>query len=140
MKTETCKIEDINSQGIEIEATRQGVSELDFLGKYQHPEHPGSNDWTISIYRFPNGTRAASTNGDPIWEESDPQAFAEMLEEYKINIPARLNVKITRAGYVYIGGKKISAQKLTPINIPVGTPDWALDACQAWNKKNWKMV
>jgi len=97
MKTETRRLDEINSQGIEIEATRQGVDQLDFLGKYSHPEHPDSNDWTISIYRFPNGTRVASTSGDPVWEESDPQAFAEILEEYQVKIcsdePAKQTLK-----------------------------------------------
>jgi hypothetical protein len=84
MKPETRKIEDINSASIRAEAIRQGLIALDYLGKYYHPDHPDSNDWSIEIYEFPNGIRAAKTNGDPIWEESDSQAFAEMLEEYQI--------------------------------------------------------
>jgi hypothetical protein len=50
------------------------------------------------------------------------------------------DLKITRAGYIYINGKKLSDQKLTPINIPPSIPDWAFPACQNWLKNNFKMI
>ena len=86
MKTETKAIDEINAQGIKTEAARTGVSELDFLGTFQHPKHQESRAYDISIYRFPNGTRVAATNGDEVWEESDVQGFGEMLDEYAINL------------------------------------------------------
>jgi hypothetical protein len=49
-------------------------------------------------------------------------------------------IKITRAGYIYIDGVKISERKLTPLYTPPEVPAWALEACQNWNRKNWRMV
>ena len=110
MNTETAKTADINSQGIKIEATRQGVSELDFLGKFQHPEHPDSNDWAICIYRFPSGMRVAVTNGDPVWEETDLQLFAKLLEEY------RIERKIMKKSVEqYIAENKLEGKKIADV-------------------------
>jgi hypothetical protein len=78
------KIEDINSVGIEIEARRQGLCELEFIGKFWHPGHPESNDWAIEIYQFPGGAKVAATNGNPIWEESDFEIWEEMMVIYGI--------------------------------------------------------
>ena len=77
------KIEDINSAGIQAQAKIDGVTEMILLGTFDHPEHPGSNDWRIRIYDFA-GVKVADTNGDPVWEESDPTAWAEMMEAYEV--------------------------------------------------------
>ena len=44
-------------------------------------------DARVVVY-FLNGVRVAATNGDPIWEESDLAAFAELLESQGITLPA----------------------------------------------------
>ena len=50
------------------------------------------------------------------------------------------SVKITRAGYVYIDGIKISELRLTPLQTPPEVPAWAIDACKHWISRYWKMV
>jgi len=79
------KIEDINSASIEKLATELGIDELEFIGKYYHPDFPDSEDHSIKIYEFPAGFRVGQTNGEPIWEENDLQEWAEMLEIYHID-------------------------------------------------------
>ena len=46
-----------------------------------------SGDARVVVY-FLNGVRVAATNGDPIWEESDLAAFAELLASQGITLPA----------------------------------------------------
>jgi hypothetical protein len=76
------KIEDINSAGIKAQAKIDGITEITLLGAFDHPDHQGSNDWSIRIYDF-GGVKVADTNGDPVWEESDPSAWVDMMEEYQ---------------------------------------------------------
>lgn len=78
-------IEDINSAGIKAQAKIDGIKEITLLGTFDHPDHQGSNDWRIRIYDF-GGVKVADTNGDPVWEESDPSAWASMMEEYQTGI------------------------------------------------------
>ena len=76
-------IEDINSAGIAYEAKKAGIETVNLIGTYEHPEHPGSNDWTIRLYEM-GDVRVIDTNGDPIWEESHPVEFAETLAAYGV--------------------------------------------------------
>jgi hypothetical protein len=78
-------IEDINSAGIKAQAKIDGIKEITLLGTFDHPDHQSSNDWRIRIYDF-GGVKVADTNGDPVWEESDPSAWADMMEEYQTGI------------------------------------------------------
>ena len=81
----TIHISKINSAGIVYEAREAGLSTVDFIGEFHHPDHPGSADWRIRLYEF-NGIRVADTNGDPVWEEANPAAFAALLEEYGVEV------------------------------------------------------
>jgi hypothetical protein len=47
-------------------------------------------------------------------------------------------IKITKAGYLYVDGIKQSEQVVTPINTITDDKD-ALMVCQEWNKKYWVM-
>ena len=52
-------------------------------------------------------------------------------------------IKITRAGYLYIDGVKISKKTLTPLSvveITAGLTDEAHKKCADWVSKNWRMV
>lgn len=72
------------SRGIFAEVDGQ-AQEVLCMGTYGHPEHKGQADWDITLYRVTfDGwkTHVASTNGDPVWQETDEQAFADMLTEY----------------------------------------------------------
>ena len=81
------KVEDINSAGIESVCRESGITEIECIGKFEHPDHHGSNDWSITLYKLDSGSggRVADTNGDPGWEDADEAAFAEMLAEYGIH-------------------------------------------------------
>jgi hypothetical protein len=65
-------VDEINSAGIQYEAKKAGVTTATML------EQHGDGDSRITIYEL-NGVRVADTNGDPVWEEDDPEAFAELL-------------------------------------------------------------
>lgn len=80
---QTIHISKINSTEIIHEAKKAGLSTVVLLGKYEHPDHPGSGDWAISVYDV-GGFRVADTNGLPIWEEGDQEVFADLLEEYGV--------------------------------------------------------
>ena len=73
------KIQDINSSAIAAFAREHGIGEM---------ELEASSD-EIAIYSYPLPAylpaiilgRVAVTNGDPIWEEENPEAFGELLAE-----------------------------------------------------------
>ena len=93
MKT-TIKIQDINSAGITAQAKIDGITELTHLGTYEHPDHPGSNDWTIRVYDF-GGVKVADTNGDPVWQENCPNAWRHLMQSYGI-IPRSFQIYCDR--------------------------------------------
>ena len=80
---ELVHVADVNSIGIAAAARSAGCEYIDLIGVYDHPDHPGSNDWRIRLYAF-NGIRVADTNADPVWEEEDYQVFADLLAEYGV--------------------------------------------------------
>ena len=81
----TIHISKINSEGITHEAKKAGLSTVEMFGEFEHPDHPGSRDWTIRIY-FVGDACVADTNGDPVWEAADPAAFAALLKEYGVEV------------------------------------------------------
>lgn len=81
--------EQINSSGIAAEMRDQGLEQLEFLGRFLPNEiHPNvcEADAAIYIYRFPNGYMVADTNGDPIWQAQDGQAWQDMMEEFSTGL------------------------------------------------------
>ena len=74
---------DLNSRGIIAEAMAQMIETVTLIGVYDNPDHPDSNDWRIRVYEV-GGVRVADTNGDPVWEEDDPEAFSMLLKEYGV--------------------------------------------------------
>jgi len=87
MKNNKISVEDLNSSGIVSVCRESGITRIEKLGRFEHPDHPGS-DWAITIYNLDtaSGGRVAETNGDPVWEEADPSAFAELLAIYGIEL------------------------------------------------------
>lgn len=78
---------DVESLPLDIRAELKTATKIELLGKHEHPEHPGSNDWTVTLYWLEGekgGTQVAATNGDSVWPESDPQEFADLMESYGI--------------------------------------------------------
>ena len=79
MKNEI-SIADINSIGIAVEARKAGITTVTKLG-----DNGKSGDAQVTVYQL-GDVRVADTNGDPIWEESDLAAFAELLESEGIKL------------------------------------------------------
>lgn len=82
---QTIHISKINSAGIAHEAQKAGLGTVELFGEFEHPDHLGSKDWSIRLY-FVGDACVADTNGDPVWEEDDPAAFAALLEEYGVKV------------------------------------------------------
>ena len=80
MQNEIISIEDINSIGIAVEARKAGITTVTLLGY-----NGKSGDARVTVYQL-GDVRVADTNGDPIWEESDHAAFAELLESEGISL------------------------------------------------------
>ena len=80
MQNEIISIEDINSIGIAVEARKAGITTVTLLG-----DNGKSGDARVTVYQL-GDVRVADTNGDPIWEESDHAAFAELLESEGISL------------------------------------------------------
>ena len=67
------KVEDVNSRGIEIECEKMGLTEIELLAT------DGVGDNRIRVFQV-GPVRVMDTNADPVWEEDDPQGFAEVLD------------------------------------------------------------
>lgn len=78
MRTMT-RVEDVNSQGIKIECEKLGLNEIELLSV------DGTGDNRIRIFQV-GSVRVMDTNGDPVWEESDPQGFSDILAERGIEL------------------------------------------------------
>lgn len=78
--SEIINVEDINSIGIAVEAHKAGISTVTKLG-----DNGKSGDARVTVYQL-GDVLVADTNGDPVWEESDSAAFAELLESEGINL------------------------------------------------------
>lgn len=76
----TLLVSDINSAGIRAQARKDNISTVTELA-----DNGKTGDARVTVYRF-GDVRVADTNGDPVWEESDPAAFAELMESEGINL------------------------------------------------------
>lgn len=73
--TSSINIEDINSVGIRAQARRDGIKSVAILAESEN----------VTVYQY-GDVRVADTNGDPIWEESDPIGFADILKEIGVSL------------------------------------------------------
>lgn len=80
IKTMMINIEAITSISIRSAAEKLGLEEITLLG-----DNGKSGDARVTVYEL-DDVRVAATNGDPVWEESDPAGFAELLESEGINL------------------------------------------------------
>lgn len=80
MNSEIISIENLNSIGIAVEARKAGITTVTKLG-----DNGKSGDARVTVYQL-GDVRVADTNGDPVWEESDHAAFAELLESEGISL------------------------------------------------------
>ena len=74
-KMTTISINVINSNGIQAQGKIDGITEVELIGT-----NGKTGDAKTTAYWF-GGVRVIDTNGDPIWEEQDPEAFAAMMDE-----------------------------------------------------------
>ena len=82
-------IDRVQSVSIRNEYISAHCNHADFFGTYRHPEHPDSADWMITLYSVCDEL-VFETNGDPVWEVSNPAEFAALVLEYGINIEEAL--------------------------------------------------
>ena len=80
MKNEIIDISTINSRGIYRQGKIDGIETVTKLG-----DNRKQGDARVTVYQL-GDVRVAATNGDPIWEESDLAAFAELLESEGIKL------------------------------------------------------
>ena len=78
-KYEIATVKEINSAGIKKQCQATGITEIEFLGRFPHPDLDA-----IRLYRLPTGIMVADTNGDPVWESA--AGFGRLIEEYEIEL------------------------------------------------------
>ena len=78
-------IDSVKSVAIRNEYTSMHCNHADFFGTFRHPDHPDSADWMITLYSVCDEL-VFETNGDPIWETTNPSDFAALVLEYGISI------------------------------------------------------
>lgn len=77
-------IDNIKSHTIRAALKATGDTYAVQVGIYEHPSHPGSNDWRLTLWMMPCGEMVFETNGDPIFESDSPDDFAALCAEYGI--------------------------------------------------------
>lgn len=84
------EIAEFNSAGIQSEAAKNGITHMHFIGGGYADGHDGEADWYVGFYALPHPKygdfRVANTNADPVWEEADGQAFADLAESCGVEI------------------------------------------------------
>lgn len=84
------EIAEFNSSGIRAEAKKQGITHMHKIGGGFVAGHENEADWYVGFYSLPHPKygdfRVANTNGDPVWEEDDAQAFADLAEQCGVEI------------------------------------------------------
>ena len=84
-------VAEFNSAGIRAEALRAGITHMRKVGGGFVSGHEGAADWYVGFYAMLNKKegceyRVANTNGDPVWEEQDTQAFADLAEQCGVEL------------------------------------------------------
>lgn len=76
------EIAEFNSAGIRAAAARYDITHMHFIGGGYADGHDGEADWYIGFYALPHPKYGdflvATTNADPVWQEEDAQAFADL--------------------------------------------------------------
>ncbi len=84
------EIAEFNSSGIRAEAKKAGITHMRKIGGGFVEGHENEADWYVGFYAIPHPKygdfRVANTNGDPVWEENDAQAFADLAEQCGVEI------------------------------------------------------
>jgi hypothetical protein len=80
-------IDSVKSLAIQTEYRHAHCRHADYLGSFQHPQHLHSADWTLHLYSVCDEL-VFETNGDPVWETTNPSDFATLALEYGIDLDA----------------------------------------------------
>lgn len=84
------EIANFNSSGIRHEAKQLGITHMRKIGSGYAEGHVGEADYWIGFYALPHPKgwefRVADTNADPVWEEANSQAFAELADSCGVEI------------------------------------------------------
>ena len=83
-------IDSVKSLAIQSEYRQAHCPHAEYLGSFRHPQHFDSQDWAIYLYSVCDALVFA-TNGDPIWQQGDHEAFDSLLKSYGIDLPAILS-------------------------------------------------
>ena len=90
MEKYNIEIAEFNSAGIKAEAKALGITHMREIGGGYVEGHEGEADWYVGFYALPHPKgwefRVANTNADPVWEEADEQAFAELAESCGVEL------------------------------------------------------
>ena len=78
-------IDSVNSLAIQAEYRQAHCRHAEYLGSFQHPQHLDSADWTIHLYSVCEALVFA-TNGDPVWQQFNHEAFDSLLDTYGIDL------------------------------------------------------
>ena len=78
-------IDSVQSVSIRNEYLAAHCNHAEFFGTFRHPEHSENRDWCISLYSVCDEL-VFETNGDPVWEVTNPSEFAALVAEYGISI------------------------------------------------------
>ena len=78
-------IDSVKSVSIRNEYKNAHCNHANFFGSFRHPDHPDSADWMITLYSVCDEL-VFETNGDPVWETTNPSEFAALVLEYGISI------------------------------------------------------
>ena len=79
-------IDSVKSLAIQAEYKQAHCRHAEYLGSFQHPQHPDSQDWTIHLYDVCDAL-VFSANGDPVWQQFHHEAFDSLLDTYGIDLP-----------------------------------------------------
>ena len=78
-------IDSVKSVAIRNEYTSLHCNHANFFASFRHPDHPDSADWMVTLYSVCDEL-VFETNGDPVWETTNPSGFAALVLEYGISI------------------------------------------------------
>jgi len=87
-------IDSVSSLAIQAEYKHAHCRHAEYLGSFQHPQHRYSADFALHLYSVCDALVFA-TNGEPIWQHGDHEAFDTLLESYGIDLPAVLTENST---------------------------------------------
>jgi len=79
-------IDMIPSAGIRAALSATDDTYATKVGTYEHPQHFGEADYRVTLWLLPCGEFVLETNGEPIFECDESDAFYGNCAEYGIDV------------------------------------------------------